>query len=252
MTRKTTLDRFGLAGVCALVLATIIACACRPLSTATEVPAPSVFRSGAQPRAHGPKGQPAHVAPFPTTCLKRASGIVIVRMGDGADIDLARWAAEFQADYGVETSIASPLSLPGAGFDESRKQWPTDPMLALLKQTHNADMEKRVIVLGVTTAPLYFSDKPEWRYTFGSYTYSEMKSSGAIAGMHGAISTDMMRHNDPDITKERLSKLTARFLGTLHCGFERGNVAEASPMRSSVLSVSDLDAIDRNSWGFEK
>lgn len=252
MTRRTTLNRFGRPGVCALALATTIACACRPISTASEVPAPSVPWSGAQQRAYVPKGRPAHVAPFPTTCLERASGIVIVRIGDGADIDLARWAAEIQADYGVETSVASPLSLPKAGFDVSRKQWPTDPLLAVLKQTHNAEMEKRVIVLGVTNAPLYFSDKPEWRYTFGSYTYSEMKSSGAIDGMHGAISTDMMRHKDPDITKERLSKLTARFLGTLHCGFERGNVAETSPMRSSVLSVSDLDAIDRSSWGVGK
>jgi len=172
---------------------------------------------------------------------------MIVQIGDQSDVNIAAWAAEIQSDYGLPTFVAARLPFPPVGFDESRNQWPTDALLSLLEKEHGAEIDKELIVIGVTAAPLYFSDKPEWRFTFGSYT---MREPGSVVRMHGVMSTDIMRHKDGEITKERLSKLTARFLGTLHCGFERGNVPDSSPMRSSVLSDWDLDAIDRGSWAF--
>ena len=75
------------------------------------------------PSATGPAGPTVipHVAPFPSGCQNRTTGLIVVDLSRGRNDRLSAWAQSFASDYGIAVSVVYTLdSLPAEAFDPER------------------------------------------------------------------------------------------------------------------------------------
>ncbi len=207
------------------------------------------------PSATGPAGPTVipHVAPFPSGCQNRTTGLIVVDLSRGRNDRLSAWAQSFASDYGIAVSVVYTLdSLPAEAFDPERSQWKLEALHDFV-WTAAAAEDVRAIAMGVLMEDAYTTRNPDWRWSFGVGTWRLGKTTRDTWRHTLVVSTWRMnptsygRPRNDALADERLSKFVVRQLGGLHCGLKRDG-DNASPMRPTILGVNDLDEIDRSAW----
>ena len=58
--------------------------------------------------------RPDHVAPFPPGCENRTTGLIVVDLTGGANVQLPAWAESFARDYEMQVTVVPTKGSPPA------------------------------------------------------------------------------------------------------------------------------------------
>lgn len=139
----------------------------------------------------------------------------------------------FDDEYGLEISVMYSSSVGSYLVNASRQQIDGADLIEIVEL--NREVSPSSVIIGLTPIDLYTRDR-DW--------YFELGERGDYNDPVGVISTFRMNIvADYDLVLRRAEKMLERYIGQLYYGFELSD-DDRSPLRSSILSVDDLDEIE--------
>jgi hypothetical protein len=176
------------------------------------------------------------------TCEGTERRVCLVPLGAVPPDLINSLVAYFHEQYGLQINVAQPQPIPGDLVNGDRDQIEAHD---LITQTYlglptDVSLDPQAVVIGLAGADLYTKDE-NWRYAFGIRgNYAEPAGVLSVCRMYldaEGLASDL-------VLFRRASKMLSRYIGFLYYGLEP-NDDPASPMYRSILSVGDLDRIQK-------
>jgi predicted Zn-dependent protease len=175
------------------------------------------------------------------TCDGPGRRICLVPMGR-VDPDLVRQLVEYyQAQYGLNVTVLTPLDVPEKYVDDERRQVAANTLLSHFGMyNREAWDDPEAVLIGVTPLDVYEPERLDWDYVFSiKATFEEPVA---------VISSFRMRPEswglapDPDLTLVRVRKMLTKYIGILYYGLPE-NDHPGSPMFRRIYSLPALDGM---------
>lgn len=170
-------------------------------------------------------------------CAADERRVCLMPLGQTSEELVSDLVAYFDGEYGLQISVMSSKSVPRSLVDSTRNQIDGQDLIGRM----TAGPEPRhshTVILGLTPLDLYTKDE-NWRFELGE--------RGTYENPIGVISTFRMYLGSAEpaeygLVLERAHKMLERYVGYLYYGLDVSDDPH-SPLRSSILSVGDLDEI---------
>ena len=165
----------------------------------------------------------------------RETGVFLVPLDRTPTATLEELANRFRRRYAAPTQVLARIRSERHTVSAERKQLDGAALINELAHAYPAP-NARTVIIGVTHHDIFFSGAPDDRFTFGvrAATRNAVVSTARMNPVNYGLEPDA------ELLRQRLEKMTLRYLGELYFRLPRVS-NDRSVLRDSIRSLSDID-----------
>ena len=181
----------------------------------------------------------------PRACAGEGKRVCLVPIGE-VPKDLVDHLVEYYAqEYGLALHVLPPIALAGGQHPTRPGQRETWRLRASFSKFYpDYDSDPDVALIGLTALDVFYPDRPEWNWVFGStFSFDGLRPQQAIVSIFRMDPENWGQPEDDALRNRRARRMMNKYIALIHYGLDE-SLDPRSVLYGGIASVADLDNID--------